>query len=117
MSSSRKVRDFVEFYGKSFNVRTVCEYVNLGESSVRSILGLLISEGIIVRLCKDTYTKRLSDNVKEKRLERKLKHFGNERLRGIEQARSMREKLLKYISMLKSQLRALDTFVKEMEAL
>ena len=111
----QKIRDFVEYWGKSFDVDTIREYVDISDKTIRKCISELIDEGVVVKVSRGLYKKRLKSLQQVKHEQKMQRKIHVEKLKTKEQTSILREYIKKQIMMMKGILKSLDDFEREMD--
>lgn len=111
----QKIRDFVEYWGKSFDVDTIREYVDISDKTIRKCISELIDEGVVVKVSRGMYKKRLQSLQQVKHEQKMQRKIHVEKLKTKEQTSILRDYIKKQIMMMKGILKKLDDFEREMD--
>jgi len=111
----QKIRDFVEYWGKSFDVDTIREYVDISDKTIRKCISELIDEGVVVKVSRGLYKKRTQSLQQVKHEQKMQRKIHVEKLKTKEQTSILREYIKKQIMMMKGILKSLDDFEREMD--
>jgi len=111
----QKIRDFVEYWGKSFDVDTIREYVDISDKTIRKCISELIDEGVVVKVSRGLYKKRLKSLQQVKHEQKMQRKIHVEKLKTKEQTSILRDYIKKQIMMMKGILKSLDDFEREMD--
>ena len=111
----QQIRDFVEYWGKSFDIDTIREYVDVGENKISRYISELIDEGVVVKVSRGMYKKRLQSLQQVKHEQKMQRKIHVEKLKTKEQTSILREYIKKQIMMMKGILKSLDDFEREMD--
>jgi len=111
----QQIRDFVEYWGKSFDIDTIREYVDVGENKISRYISELIDEGVVVKVSRGMYKKRLQSLQQVKHEQKMQRKIHVEKLKTKEQTSILREYIKKQIMMMKGILKKLDDFEREMD--